>query len=167
VDTAASLLTQDVRARAPQVQLDSQPTQQWSALRFDRERARGRQFVVEIDNDGIAHLRFGDGELGFQPPAGMTFRATYRAGNGTSGNVGAETISCLVTTLSGASIIVRNPLPAQGGTDAEPMAEAKLFAPSAFRDPKEIQRAIIAGDYELIAERNPRCRTPLLRSCGR
>jgi predicted phage baseplate assembly protein len=49
---------------------------------------------------------------------------------------------------------VRNPLPAQGGTDAEPMAEAKLFAPSAFRDPKEIQRAIIAGDYELIAERN-------------
>ena len=34
-----------------------------------------RHFVVEIDNDGIAHLRFGDGELGFQPPAGMTFSA--------------------------------------------------------------------------------------------
>ena len=89
----------------------------------------------------------------------MTFSATYRVGNGTSGNVGAETISCLVlnkTTLSGASITVRNPLPAQGGTDAEPMAEAKLFAPSAFRDPKEIQRAIIADDYALIAERESR-----------
>ena len=127
------------------------------SLRFDRERPEDRHFVVEIDNDGIAHLRFGDGELGFQPPAGMTFSATYRVGNGVSGNVGAETISCLVldkTKLSGASITVRNPLPAQGGTDAEPMAEAKLFAPSAFRDPKEIQRAIIADDYALIAERN-------------
>ena len=155
---AASLLTQDVRAALPQVQLDSQPTEQWSA-RYDliESEPKDRQFVVEIDNDGIAHLRFGDGELGFQPPAGMTFNATYRVGNGVSGNVGAETISCLVlntTTFSGASITVRNPLPAQGGTDAEPMVEAKLFAPSAFRDPKEIQRAIIADDYALIAERN-------------
>jgi predicted phage baseplate assembly protein len=58
------------------------------------------------------------------------------------------------TTLSGASITVRNPLQAQGGTDPEPMARSKLFAPSAFRDPNEIQRAIIADDYALIAERN-------------
>jgi hypothetical protein len=155
---AASLLTQEVRAALPQVQLDSQPAEQWSA-RYDLiESGPGdRQFVVEIDNDGIAHLRFGDGELGFQPPAGMTFSATYRVGNGVSGNVGAETISCLVLDkTSGASITVRNPLSAQGGTDAELMAEAKLFAPSALRDPKEIQRAIIADDYALIAKRSPK-----------
>jgi predicted phage baseplate assembly protein len=114
---------------------------------------------VEIDNDGIAHLRFGDGELGFQPPAGMSFDATYRVGNGTPGNVGAEAISRLVLKnimLSGVSITVRNPLLAQGGTDAEPLAEAKLFAPYDFRDPTKIQRAIIADDYEIIAERNPK-----------
>ena len=73
--------------------------------------------------------------------------------------MGAEAISRLVlnnTTLSGVHITVRNPLPAQGGTDAEPMAEAKLFAPHDFRDPKKIQRAIIADDYETIAERNPK-----------
>ena len=158
---AASLLTQDVRDALPQIlQLDSQPNEQWTAVYDLIERGPGdRKFVVEIDNDGIAHLRFGDGELGFQPPAGMTFNATYRIGNGASGNVGPEAISCLVlnkTTLSGVTITVRNPLPAQGGTDAEPMAEAKLFAPSAFRDPKEIQRAIIADDYALIAGRNPK-----------
>ncbi len=158
---AASLLTQDVRDALPQIlQLDSQPNEQWTAVYDLIESGPGdRQFVVEIDNDGIAHLRFGDGELGFQPPAGMTFNATYRIGNGASGNVGPEAISCLVlnkTTLSGVTITVRNPLPAQGGTDAEPMAEAKLFAPSAFRDPKEIQRAIIADDYALIAGRNPK-----------
>ncbi len=155
---AASLLTQDVRAALPQIQLASQPADQWTA-HYDliESEPDDRHFVVEIDNDGVAHLRFGDGELGYRPPAGMSFKATYRVGNGAGGNVGAEAISCLVlseTTVSGASITVRNPLPAQGGTDAEPMANAKLFAPSAFRDPKEIQRAIIADDYALIAERN-------------
>jgi hypothetical protein len=116
-------------------------------------------FVAEVDNDGLAHLRFGDGELGQQPDAGSAFFTTYRVSNGSRGNVGAEAISRLVlknTTLSGVSITVRNPLSAQGGTDAEPLAEAKLFAPRDFRDPKRIQRAIIADDYETIAERNPK-----------
>ena len=155
---ASSLLTQDVRAALPQTFLQSQPVEIWDA-RYDLiESGPGdRNFVVEMDNDGVAHLRFGDGELGFQPPAAMAFTAISRTGNGTSGNVGAEAISCLVldkTKISGATITVRNPLPAQGGTDAETMAEAKLFAPHAFRDPKKIQRAIIADDYALIAGRN-------------
>ncbi|HVO44306.1 MAG TPA: hypothetical protein VMT34_16890, partial [Aggregatilineales bacterium] len=53
-------------------------------------------FVAEIEDDGGARLRFGDGELGHQPPAGMHFIATYRVGNGTVGNVGAEAITILV-----------------------------------------------------------------------
>lgn len=155
---AILLLKQDVRDALPQVRLSSQPAKIWEPC-FDllESEPNDANFVVEIDNDGIAHLRFGDGELGFQPPAGMSFDATYRVGNGTPGNVGAEAISRLLlknTTLSGVSITVRNPLPAQGGTDAEPLAEAKLFAPYDFRDPKKIQRAIIADDYEIIAERN-------------
>jgi hypothetical protein len=177
---AGSLLKQDVREAVPQVRLNSLPDEPWAA-RYDliESGPNDPHFVVEIDNDGIAHLRFGDGELGFQPPAGMSFGAidqtsngtadkadaettarlgaTYRIGNGTAGNVGAAAISRLVlkdTTLSGVSITVRNPLPAQGGTNAEPLAEAKLFAPHDFRDPEKIQRAIIPDDYALIAERN-------------
>ena len=157
---AISLLKQDVRDALPQVRLSSQPGKIWES-RYDliESEPNDAHFVVEIDNDGIAHLRFGDGELGFQPPAGMSFDATYRVGNGTPGNVGAEAISRLVLKnimLSGVSITVRNPLLAQGGTDAEPLAEAKLFAPYDFRDPTKIQRAIIADDYEIIAERNPK-----------
>jgi hypothetical protein len=155
---AVSLLKQDVRETLPQVWLNALPDEAWDA-RYDliESGPNDAHFVVETDNDGVAHLRFGDGELGFQPPAGMSFNATYRIGNGASGNVGAETISRLVlknTMLSGGTIFVRNPLPAQGGTNAEPLAEAKLFAPHDFRDPKKIQRAIIADDYALIAERN-------------
>ncbi len=112
-------------------------------------------FVVEMDNDGRAQLRFGNDEFGEQPKVGMDFRADYRMGNGPAGNVGAEAISHLVWrngTVSGANITtVRNPLPAQGGTAAEPMEEVRLFAPRAFR--KEQQRAVAAEDYAAIVER--------------
>src|SRR5262249_52595284 len=101
-------------------------------------------------------IRFGDGELGRGPEAGTQFTATYRVGNGTAGNIGAETISHLVsrkTKLDGIGG-VRNPLPAYGGVDAEPVAEVKLFAPTAFR--KELQRAITPDDYARLAEQNPK-----------
>lgn len=155
---AAALLTQDVRAALPQVSLASTPAEAWEP-RYDLldSRPDDRYFVVEIDNDGIPHLRFGDGELGYAPAAGMKFNTAYRIGNGTQGNVGAESISRLVlknTTLSGVSVAVRNPLPARGGVDAEPTAEARVYAPRAFR--KRIERAITAGDYQEIAERNPK-----------
>ena len=154
---AASLLTQDVRQALPQVWLQSQPSKPWQ-IRYDliESEPDDWQFLVEIDNDGVAHLRFGDGMLGAQPPAGMTLSAIYRIGNGSAGNVGAESISRLVlqNPLDGPTLTIRNPLPAQGGTDAEPIAEAKLYAPHQFR--KEIERAITAADYEAVAERNPK-----------
>jgi hypothetical protein len=113
-----------------------------------------RHFVAEIDNDGRAHLRFGDGELGRSPDAGLRFQAEYRVGNGAAGNVGAEAIAYVVFRRGKPSGIaeVRNPLPASGGTDPEPMAEVKLFAPHAFR--QELQRAIIADDYSALTGLN-------------
>jgi hypothetical protein len=114
-------------------------------------------FVVEVDDDGVAHLRFGDGQLGRQPGAGSGFMATYRVGNGAAGNIGAEAISYLVLrkkALSGVSLTVRNPLPATGGVDPEPVAQPKLMAPGAFRT--TLRRAITAGDYAALAELNPK-----------
>jgi predicted phage baseplate assembly protein len=111
-----------------------------------------RDFVCEIDNERIAHLRFGDGELGRQPDVGSTLTARYRVGAGKSGNVGAEAIACVVLKdqkLDGIEFTIRNPLPARGGIEPEPMAEAQLFAPAAFR--KQIARAITADDYAALA----------------
>jgi hypothetical protein len=119
--------------------------------------AGGRVFVAEMDNDGYSHLRFGDGQLGRMPDAGTAFQAAYRTGNGSAGNVGAETITYLVLRnqkLSGAAIKPRNPLPAGGGTDPEPIADVKLFAPYAFRN--VLERAIIADDYSTLADDNQR-----------
>jgi hypothetical protein len=128
---------------------------EWSP-RYDllASQADDAHVVVEMDNDGYAHLRFGDGELGRQPEASHQFAARYRVGNGTSGNVGADSITHLVSleTLSGVSLEPRNPLPAYGGTNPETLNEIKLMAPYAFRS--DLQRAITPSDYALLAERD-------------
>ncbi len=112
-------------------------------------------FVVEMDNERRAHLRFGDDELGRMPEVGMQFQAIYRIGNGVAGNVGAQTLSHVVfrqTRVSGWTLQPHNPLPAVGGTPPEPLSEVKLFAPHAFR--QRLQRAITAEDYAQIVIRD-------------
>lgn len=156
VVSASRMLEQDVRHAMPQVSLSDHRSTAWAPQPdLLSSTPDDRHFVVEIDNDHIAHLRFGDGLLGCRPSAGLLFTGRYRVGLGVRGNVGAEAISRLVlrqTKLSGVSISVRNPLPAHGGTEPEPIEEAKLHAPSAFR--KWIERAIIAEDYARLAERD-------------
>jgi hypothetical protein len=154
--SAVAALQQDPRAAVPQITLTDSSSATWNVQQDLLESHEDdRDFVVEIDNDAVAHLRFGDGELGRQPDIGGTFTASYRIGNGAVGNVGPESISHLLlktTRLDGVVITVRNPLPAQGGTDPEPIAEAKLYAPATFR--KRLERAITADDYATLAERN-------------
>lgn len=119
--------------------------------------ASDRDFVVEIDDDGVGHLRFGDGVCGQEPAAGTLFRASYRVGNGKSGNVGAETITYIVLRqekLSGVNLLPRNPMAATGGADPEPIDEVKLFAPYAFQN--QLERAVTASDYAVIASDNER-----------
>jgi hypothetical protein len=116
-----------------------------------------RVFVSEIDNQGFAHLRFGNGVLGRQPEAGTAFQAVYRVGNGKAGNVGAETIHYMVfrkSKLTGVVITPRNPFAAVGGQDPEPIADVKQFAPYAFK--AKLERAVTAGDYSTIAQDNGR-----------
>lgn len=145
---ASGLLKQDPRRALPAVNLAG-----WSA----RPDLLGSgpddpHFVAEVDDDGRARLRFGNGETGEAPLAGTAFNATYRVGNGPSGNVGPGAIRHLVSrrTLTGVSLKPRNPLPARGGTAPEPVAEVRLLA-HAFR--KELQRAVIPDDYARLAER--------------
>jgi hypothetical protein len=114
-----------------------------------------RHFVVETDDDGAAHLRFGDGVLGAQPQAGDFFRAASRIGNGPAGNAGHDSIVWLAlkSGVLSAELQPRNPLPASGGTAPESLAEVKLYAPGAFR--AKPLRAIVADDYARFAAQAP------------
>ena len=106
--------------------------------------------TVESETDGTARLRFGDDEHGRRPPALAEFFASYRVGNGSAGNVGAEAIAHVVSTDTGL-IGVRNPLPAAGGVDPETAEEIRRDAPRAFATQ---QRAVTEADYAEVSERN-------------
>lgn len=155
--SAARLLAQDPRQALPQVsvvELSATPEASWEPC-YDllASGPADRHLAVEVDDDGHAHLRFGDGESGRRPEAGAAFRARYRIGGGPAGNVGAESIAFLVQrNPSGVTALPRNPLPAQGGTAREPVAEIKTLAPHAFR--RELRRAITAEDYATLVTRH-------------
>jgi predicted phage baseplate assembly protein len=116
------------------------------------------EFVVEVESDGTAFLRFGDDRFGSRPASDTKFLATYRIGNGLRGNVGADALAhivsddpALVTDLSAPVIIgVGNPLPAQGGIEPESMEEVRQRAPSAFRTQ---ERAVTPADYAAMTQR--------------
>jgi hypothetical protein len=133
-------------------------TAQWFAQRDLLEsNSEAKEFVVEMESDGIAHIRFGDGILGALPKAGSRFTATYRIGNGTRGNIGADILAHIATNdpavLNNKPAILKitNLLPATGGGDPETMEEIRLKAPKTFRIQ---ERAVLPADYEEMAKRS-------------
>jgi hypothetical protein len=127
--------------------------------------AADESFVVEVEADGTAYLRFGDGNTGRRPPEGAKFFATYRIGNGTAGNVGADAIKHLVTSdpayldpTAPLVVSVSNPLPATGGVDPETIEHVRQNAPSAFR---RQERAVTPADYEALT-----IRRDVVQRCG-
>ena len=126
-----------------------------------------KEFVVEIDNDGTAYLRFGDGKNGQKPENRLDdgnnkdpikFYASYRIGNGRIGNVGSETIKRIVEENTDNKDIVKkiqnicNPLPAIGGADQESLNEVRQSAPVAFM---RQERAVTEDDYTSVLRRHP------------
>jgi hypothetical protein len=108
-------------------------------------------FTVEAESDGSAYIRFGDNEHGARPDFGTSFTASYRVGNGPGGNVAAESIAHIVTTVSGIGGVT-NPLAAAGGQAPESIEHVRQSAPFAFRTQ---ERAVTEQDYAAIAERFP------------
>jgi hypothetical protein len=105
-------------------------------------------FVVEIESDATARLRFGENVNGLRPDPDTRFTAAYRIGNGTAGNVGADTlIHCDNANVAKCT----NPLPAMGGVDSETADQIRRRAPQAFLTQ---ERAIIMPDYVRVAEMN-------------
>jgi hypothetical protein len=148
---AAAAFTAAMADVRPAIDLRDRDRQRWTP-RPDLL-ASGRfalEFVVEVEDDGRAYLRFGDGANGRRPRGGDKFSARYRIGGGQAGNVGPEAIVHIVGAFDGIAR-VRNPMPARGGTDPHPMKQAKLYAPQAFR---RQERAVTAADYGAAAERS-------------
>jgi predicted phage baseplate assembly protein len=153
--SASSFLTPDSSTATPQISVASDDGNSWSPVEDLLSDVKGSNsyysFIPEIEWDGTAHLRFGDGTYGAAPFAGVNFTATYRTGNGSAGNVGREALAhCLFhgTGITG----VRNPLAAAGGVDPETMQHIVQVAPFAFQSQ---MRCVTAADYGAIAATLP------------
>lgn len=108
-------------------------------------------FTVELERDGLAVLRFGDGVHGWRPDPGSRFEVTYRAGNGLAGQVGADTIT-VIRTSEALIESVRNPLAADGGEQPLDAVKAKREATEMIRDQK---RCVADDDYLRVARSVP------------
>jgi len=118
-------------------------------------------FVVEVESDGTASLRFATphdpGETsvttnGLLPESGTEFVAYFRIGNGTAGNVGAESLTHFDGLDPNRIISCTNPLPASGGIDPETNEQIRRRAPQAFVTQ---ERAVTPADYASVVEANP------------
>jgi hypothetical protein len=149
--SATAFRTQDPGQAVPAVTLADSEDNGWKPRPDLLSSGPGdRHFVVEVERDGTAFLRFGDGQHGALPDPGLTFTARYRVGNGTPGNVGRDALGQAVLPVTTppfpASGIagVRNPLPVTGGVDMESMDHIRQFAPFAFQAQR---RCVTEDDY--------------------
>lgn len=102
-----------------------------------------REFVVELEHDREATLRFGDGVHGRRPEPGTVFAATYRVGDPRAGNLGADALAHVVTdgtVVTG----VTNRMAAGGGRSPQPADAILRDAPEAFLVQ---QRAVTVADW--------------------
>jgi hypothetical protein len=152
--SAYDLMNYDPASAVPAITLASDlkgATATWTAVPdLLADGPTDTNFVVEIESDGTATLRFGDATNGMMPASNTAFTATYRIGNGTAGNLGAESL----LRFAGDPRIVgcTNPLPATGGVDPETTAQIQRRAPQAFLTQ---ERAVTMPDYVNVTEGYP------------
>jgi hypothetical protein len=147
---AAAALTQSPAAVLPVIDLRDDAnawTLRGDLLSSDRF---ARDYVVEMEDDGTAVLRFGDGVLGRPPAPGTVLHPVYRVGNGRTGNLGRDSLYHVVSGTAVAA--VRNPLPALGGSDPEPLDRIRLAAPGTLR---ALQGSTSELDFVALAMTHP------------
>ena len=154
--SASELMTYAADAAVPVITLvgpgpTGGATTNWTAVQDLLESGElDTEFVVEVEADGTATLRFGDDTNGYRPASGDTFTANYRIGNGTAGNVGAESLVNLYP-VNGQIAQCTNPLAAAGGIDPETNDQIRRRAPQAFLTQ---ERAVTMNDYDTLTEQN-------------
>lgn len=99
-------------------------------------------YSTELTDTGATTVSFGDSVNGMIPPAGCVISAAYRVGGGAYGNVGANAIIDIATSVTG--VTVASSLAATGGADAETLASIRANAPRAWRTQ---HRAVTLQDY--------------------
>ena len=108
--------------------------------------------AVYVLDPQSGQLTFGDGVYGRIPVAGAAVIARqYRYGGGVAGNVGANSVTKIKTSLPLVDS-VSNLRPALGGSAAETLQQVKMRAPHQL---KHRDRAVTAADFAELAQQTP------------
>ena len=103
-----------------------------------------REFRVLAREGEGAEVQFG----GRLPSGTGNITATYRTGGGSAGNLEHGRLVQAITPVLGVRTVT-NPVPAEGGSDAETAAEMRETAPRAIRT---LGRAVALPDFAAFAE---------------
>ena len=110
-----------------------------------------RVFSNFVDGNNVMWVQFGDGINGYVPPLGSPMYCTYQVGLGTTGNVGAGTVTSPVSAAFGISGVT-NPVAASGGDNPESLASIQINAPASLRT---LNRAVTVSDFGTLAVQVP------------
>ena len=104
----------------------------WTEVKdFSDSNLFSRHYVVNILDNGVAQIRFGDGNTGKIPPVYVNgIRASYLSGGGTQGNITANVLTQMHTSNSLVAETF-NPKPVfEEGEDLESLDSIKMNAPN-------------------------------------
>jgi hypothetical protein len=114
--------------------------------------ATDKVFEVFRNSNDTLSVRFGDNGQGKIPVIGAEIRASYVEGGGTAGNVGADKINSLTSTIlydgNPITLTVTNEIAASGGEEEMSIEEAKILGPKSV---KTLERAVTLEDIETLA----------------
>jgi hypothetical protein len=118
----------------------------WQEVRdFHGRGGAERVYVTRTGPDGKTEVRFGDGITGAGLPSGRNnVVAVYRVGGGVAGRVPAATLRTPLDRPPGLRAVV-NPLPSEGGADAESAADVRRNLPKTVRT---FGRIVSLRDFE-------------------
>lgn len=114
-----------------------------------------RAFVVLVDDESRARIRFGNGLNGSIPQGSINVQ--YKVGGGTAGEVSANASWAIEDTItdeigSPKVLLFTNSVSSQSGTDAMSVSEARVRGPQSLRTR---ERQVNEGDFEYIATSVP------------
>jgi len=105
---------------------------------------RERVYVTRLADDGQVTVLFGDGKNGARLPTGHeNVKAVYRKGAGREGLLAAGQLALLMTRPLGVKSVT-NPMPTEGGANAQVLADARVNAPTTVLT---MDRAVSLEDY--------------------
>jgi len=131
-----------------------------------------KHYTTEVDDYGLAYIKFGDGVNGLKPDTGLSIYLTYYRTSGASGNSNIDTITSIDSNIAIpnqtpviSEILATNHIAASGGRDTEGLEVIRKLAPLSLRT---LNRAVTRQDYIDIAKLAPGVdKASLYFECGK